>query len=314
MAKGAKYPDEVIKLAALYDAQIEIYRKLVEKNNGYINIPRTEMDKFNAELIEITTTLHAALKAMPKIEIYGAKLLNNEPLNHHLQESFPAMFLFYLARGARSAADLNELPELVVNSNKDVVGVESLFTDTIKALISKIPPESRKNLPDFNKENFLLQLEKAPRKLKIFHAFHKAVNRAYPLIFDDIELFLKYNNHTPDPVRLETSQELAAMIYGMSKGFWKENIKPDIYGDIRGRLVHSAGEIAKIQDFSAAVESIHLNRLIKTTLELAKEIVESDGLTHIIGCTSLIEKSIEIQKERSIYPVTRYGITTLFNR
>ncbi len=225
---SCKLPEPVNEQVNHYKEKIEEYLALVKEYGTYRAIPDTRLARYNDELREVITSLREAFDSVEKFAVTLPKspanphpetftLDNTKPINPKLPDSKPLAFLFIMTAAGRHVIDREFYPEVGFDYSTEVVGVESLISESMKLFVEQVEKKLSGSLfhkLPFDRDAFKQLLEKSSRNVMLLHAFHNIVDRAYPVAYTDLEERLYWIGRTPDEVEITAPKEVAVLLYG----------------------------------------------------------------------------------------------------
>lgn len=296
MGEAVVMPEELASLKEAYDVSIQNYADLVARyreappadtsfkatNEYFRKIPARELASCVEAYQGAATALFSAMRALPDVK-WGAHALDNKAiLNPALPDSYPALAFFAMKAFSRMGADFNQKPAAEYPYFLNMIGTESLITDTMQIVIDKTGDKTLCAV-DYPKMEKILK--EHGRDLQLTQAFCRTAGCGYAKMYEDMELFSRMAGVKAKLSKLETPQEAALMFYAVDRRFAREGQEPALQKQLRAY----ADRIAGYADKDALAEDFGQNSEFRWMLEKCIKAAERHGLNHVRDAVKLVQ-------------------------
>jgi hypothetical protein len=303
-------PDGMELLFEEYADMIRRYKELVKSYGDHSQVPESAKQEYTRAYQEVADRLFSALKALPSVSIIVDStqytLPNDKPVNPMQPDSYPAFVLFALRSIGKEGIDRNRRPPAEFRRISDIVGVESVISDTMQGLLDcgKAACGAQFAGCGLNRGQLSGMLKKHVRAVQQVLEFCRIADCGYKTLYDDLALFARMAGEEPVMGAPQDAMEVALLLYAIDRRFAREDT-----GDTLGRKLQEyaqkAAQYTQLQQLVADMsQDVELQRTFMNSRQLAAEkgfgsvVAAIDQLQSVLRPEQSVAQRLDAQRDR----------------
>ncbi len=292
------WPDAVLTVEKQIDEAIHEYRELVRTHGGnYTQIPPNTVAPINERVIALIGKLNQALEEIQPITINlpsgPIQIPNKKQIHPELPGSSTASVLYGLQNAAKGVANLRMLPPDYVKYSMNVIGAESLLTDTVQYIMDEISPDGavfQSAMKEF-RSKLETQVKSNTRELQMLGLFHRILDSAYPVAYDDVDHLLRLCGEKDYTAinQLQEPKEVAVILYAAAKRIAKE---PSLDKTLSPQLLALAESVSTLRSPNTLRQAL---TGADATLTAFQSLADQSGIEPLQRAADLVRSATLVQ-------------------
>lgn len=307
-------PQGVHDALAEVNEQIAAYHGLLRTHGAYFQVPREERARIDAALDRVFVRLDEDLSAIEALEIrFGPaqqKLLGLDPrcetlflpnrgvrLHPTCAESNPAQVALQLKIPARASVNQMKLPLRAVVHSLDIIGAESMISDTMQAFMDLVDEAARAQwgtsgtiygrLYTDLRAGLRTNIELYAHELRFLLQFSLTTDAAYPLAYSDLRLLLSFARQPSVLLALRGPSEAASLLYAVGKRFLRSEMDVGSTGEElfaaadsvwSGAMARAEGAVNRARPFAIALGDPSVLRSLDLVARFAVSVLSQHSI------------------------------------
>jgi hypothetical protein len=304
-------PDGMEPLFDEYSDMIRRYKEMVKSYGDHSQVPVAAKQEYTQAYQEVAERLFSALKALPSVSVIVDStqytIPNDKPVNPMQPDYYPAFVLFALRSIGKEGIDRNRRPPAEFRRISDIVGVESVISDTMQGLLDHIKQSAGAKCTgcDLNRAQLSGLLKKHVRSVQQALEFCRIADCGYKTLYDDLALFARMAGEEPVMGPPRDAMEVALLLYAVDRRFAREDT-----GDAQGRKLNEyaqkAAQNAQLEQFVADMsQDLEFQRTLMSSRQLAAErgfgsaVAAIDQLQSVLRPEQSAAQRLDAQRQRA---------------
>jgi hypothetical protein len=291
-------PDGMESLFEEYSDMIRSYKDMVKSYGDHSQVPESAKQEYTLAYQQVADRLFGALKALPSVSVIVDSaqytIPNDKPVNPMQPDSYPAFVLFALRSIGKEGIDRNRRPPAEFRRIADIVGVESVISDTMQGLLDHIRKTAGAQCAscDIPRQQLSGILKKYVRPVQQALEFCRIADCGYKTLYDDLALFARMAGEEPVMGPPQDAMEVALLLYAVDRRFAREDT-----GDAQARILNEyAQKASQYAQLDQLVADMSQDMELQRALMASRQIAAEKGFGSVVAAIDQLQSVLRIEQ------------------